>query len=746
MPTQAALLPVADDLSALLADLERALDLYRLDAQAVTGLRVAALTTAKALSQLPKSASDHPELPRVRELARGIWSAGYLGMPVPSEDLDWAGAAAGSGWTGLFGAMLITPAWQWPTTLPALDAVPDWIWGHYVDWIFVPPCTANAIGAADLHLAKLEVMAEQLNTWAGRNIGAQCVQSALEVFLRLAGETSPLRATRSIRRWSVARSGVLAKHYRHAKDRNPAPVALPRDGRPLQIGVVLPDWSDSLAARSLLPRLTGLDPAMFTVLLFAERGRGDGFEKVCRASFSKFQVLPQSVDARADMLYAANLDVLIFGGAMQLQNDLRLALQRSAPVQLVTDACLGVTGLHGIDLHLTALTEAAGEFAESIAHVPGPAFLWDAETAAATFEAPSRADLGLPAEGRVVVSAPALEQLSPEILRAWTEILSADPTSSLLLLLPAGSDTFALEQIFNRLQAATGLNSDRLVVSLGDPRAALSLGDLYLDTYPCAAPTPLLAAIAAGLPAVAWEGATHRSRVGAQVLRELGQQEWIASDAAGYVDRACRLLSVDSARDAARQNLQQSIERRRGLGDAPLAGVLFGAMLLRAYDWVAGGRRLPATLTLPKARATAPELTEAAEQALLRQDGRAAVAAATELLLVDNLSSNARSLLGRAYLLVGQADAAVACFFSALRGREQEAQAWLDVGAGLRARRESGPAINAYETALRLDATLIEGWIAIADLARSNGAHDLAEDAIGVARRIDSRDPRLAAY
>ena len=41
MPTQAALLPVADDLSALLADLERALDLYRLDAQAVTGLRVA---------------------------------------------------------------------------------------------------------------------------------------------------------------------------------------------------------------------------------------------------------------------------------------------------------------------------------------------------------------------------------------------------------------------------------------------------------------------------------------------------------------------------------------------------------------------------------------------------------------------------------------------------------------------------------------------------------------------------------
>jgi protein O-GlcNAc transferase len=746
MSTQAPALPVAVDLSALLADLERALDLYRLDAQAAAGLRVAALAAAKALRQLPKSAIDHPELPRVQELARGIWSAGYIGLPVPPEDRDWAGAAVGSGWPGLLGAMLIAPAWQWPTALPALDAVPDWLWGHYVDWVFVPPCTANAIGAADLHLAKLEMMAEQLNTWTGRNLGARCVQAALEVFLRRAGETSPLRATRSIRRWSVARSGILAKHYHHAKDRNPAPVALPRDGRPLQIGVVLPEWGDSLAARSLLPRLTGLDPAMFTVLLFAERGRGDGFEKVCRTSFSKFQVLPQGVDARADMLYAANLDVLIFGGAMHFQNDLRLALQRSAPVQLVTDACLGVTGLPGIDLHLTALTAAAGEFAEAIAHVPGAAFLWDGETAAATFDAPSRADLGLPAEGRVLVSAPALEQLSPEVLHTWTEILAADPTSSLLLLLPAGSDTFALEQIFNRLQAATGLSSDRLVVSLGDPRAALSLGDVYLDTFPCSAPTPLLAAIAAGLPAVAWEGATHRARAGAQVLRDLGQQDWIATDAAGYVDRARRLIGDDSARDAARQSLQQSIEHRRGLGDAPLAGALFGAMLLRAYDWVAGGRRLPATLTLPKARATASELAEAAEQALLRQDGCAAVAAATEFLLVDQDSSNARSMLGRAYLLSGQADAAVACFFSALRGREQDAQAWLEVGAGLRARRESGPAINAYETALRLDATLIEGWIAIADLARSTGAHDLAEDAIGVARRIDSRDPRLAAY
>lgn len=734
----------AIDLGPLLDAVARELDLYRIDNQSRAGLRETAIALAEELGALPCLDMPLPALSRVHEIARGIWSSGYLSQPVSRDDLSLASELASAGRAGLLGAMLFVPCWQW-TEAPELDAVPEWLWGEYVAWVFAPPCTATAPGGADAHLRKLEALAVAICSWASRNLGASCVKAAAEAFERHRDETSPLRSTLPLRRWASASAGIFARIHRCNSRTTSSPFAFPRATDPLRIGVLLPDWGESIGVRALLPRLSSLNRAAFEIHLFAERLRHDPLEKTCREFAAKLQVLPAPPAERIKALHAAGLDVLVFGGPLSDAALRLVALDRYAPLQVVTDACPITTGLPEIDLHLSGIDADPAEFTESVGLLPAPGFVWDADTAPAVFPKLTRADLGLPATGPVIASSPQLEHLSPETLQAWAALLQANPASSLLLLLPPDSDTFALEQIFNRLQAAAGLDSSRCILSLGDPRAALSHADIYLDTYPYSAPTSLLVALAAGRPAVAWEGKSHRARTGAAVLRTIGQSAWVAGDSAGYVERAQRLIQDASLRLEVQSSVQQAIESQLGLFDAPVASQHFGDLIRNAFDLLAKGRRLPRLLALPRPGLTASALADLASEALARRDPDAAIAHASACLRVAPESAAARSLLGRAHLLAGRSGLAVSCFFSALRGRENEAQAWLDLGAGFRAQKEMGNAIKAYTAALRIDRETFDGWLALSEVARESGADDLAESALDVARRIAPHDPRLAA-
>ena len=349
-----------------------------------------------------------------------------------------------------------------------------------------------------------------------------------------------------------------------------------------------------------------------------------------------------------------------------------------------------------------------------------------------------------------MVSAPQIEHLSPETFRAWAVLLQRNPASSLLLLLPARSDTFTLEQHLSRLRAATGLDSSRFVVSLGDPRACLRHGDVYLDTHPYSAPTSLLAALAAGLPAVAWEGTAHRARFGARILRGLAQSDWVAAvtPREPAISTGRNVSCVTGAlRAATRASLQRHIALQRGLGDVPLASRHFGDVISQAFDL-----RVPETGTLQKPDRNfivGFQLGRTCFAASPRKRSRARTRPPPSLSPVTGWVAN-RNPPRRAPCSAGLIclekmrtwRSPVSC--SALRGRENEARLWIDLGSGQRARKDIGAAIKAYETALRLDPALIEGWIATSQLLRVCGVEDLAAEALGVARHLNPSDPRLA--
>jgi tetratricopeptide (TPR) repeat protein len=164
-----------------------------------------------------------------------------------------------------------------------------------------------------------------------------------------------------------------------------------------------------------------------------------------------------------------------------------------------------------------------------------------------------------------------------------------------------------------------------------------------------------------------------------------------------------------------------------------------------AYDLLVNGSHLPARVTLPAPLRSPAELQQKAEESIALGNGPAAIEYAEALLRCQPDSGEARSLLGQGYLLAGHPAHAVLYFMSALRGREREARCWLDVGSALRAKGDPVAALAAYKAALGLDAGAIDGWIAIAEMARAKGVDDLAAEAIGVARRIDAHHPRLAS-
>ena len=719
------------------------MDLFRLDHSERPALREKAIAVAQVLSSLRKQDRDCPDLPQILEVSRVIWTSGYLAQPVAGEDLALATGLAAKGWGGLLGAMVVAPCWQWADA-PVLDQVPDWLWGHYVDWAYVAPCAGTALGGADLHLRKLENLAESVYAWSNRAIGAACVREAIGAFGRNRVVTSPLRSTLSLKRYISAQAGIWANSLRQVTEHTAA--AYPRRGRVLRVGIVLREWSESASVRSVLPRLTALDPTKVSLHFFAERQNRDAVESACKQLAVEFQQLPGSSAAGIEVLRMAGLDVLIYAGSMATSYERDFAFHRIAPLQIVTDECPFTTGLEAVDLHLTADAENASEFCENLGVLPGPGFVWDEQTAAPTLEETTRGALGLPEFGPVMACAAPLDCYSPEVFQAWKGLLRSDPTATLLLLLPTGTDAILLEQIFHRLQASSGLEDRRFVVSIGDPRGGLSKADVYLDTYPYSAPTALMSALAFGVPAVTWAGTSHRSRAGARILRAFGQSGLVAADVDGYIDAAKQLIASESARVEVRMSLERAIESHRGLGDPVLQSSAFGELLFHAYDILAAGGSLPAVVALPGSALSPAQLAHQAELALENGDAEGASSQAHAILRSRPDSTEARSVLGRSFLLTDQPAQAVTCFMSALRSPDKNARDWLALGQALRAQKEFGMAITAYKNGLRLAPANIEGWLAIAEMAREAGVPDLVNDAIGVARSINMSDPRLAAF
>lgn len=758
-----------DGLTAPLVHLRSALGRH-LDQPADQGLWLQLLgarrAAAQAISRLPKRSKDSADVASARKLVRDIAAAGILDAPADAAERELADDFLPLGWPGLLAAMTLLPAWQWHNA-PAFQSVPDWLWGDYAAWLFAAPQGFAAPGQAERYAAHILRRSEELLAWVYRNRGSAAVREALAAYTVTASHIPLYFNSGNLRPHAVARGLLLTAAQKSGAAADLPPLPLPRAGRRLRVGFVNRHFGSQTETYTTLPTFEYLDPARFDVTLYALHENPGPLENYCRARAAGFQVLPGDLAGQLAALRAAALDVVVFGtNVTAVVNEVaRLALHRVAPLQVVNNSSCITSGLPEIDLYVSGtLTEAPGaeaQFTERLGLLPGPAhaFNYQADAGEPTV-APTRAQLGIPDDAFVFVTAANYYKIVPEMQVAWAKLLAAVPGSYLLVhpFNPNWSSHYPINRFcaeFDRVLAARGVDSSRLIVSANrfpsrtDVKELLRLGDVYLDTFPFGGVNSLVDPLELGLPVVVWEGDTFRSRMASALLRELKVSGLTAANEAEYLALAAKLAGDPDARRTVSAQIAAAMQAGPLFLDSLAASDAFGRLLETAYDELCekgaeAFRAESAPLLVRGAVDVANALEDGARALSLGLETDAADAA-SEVLAVAPAHPHARALLGRALLARHETARAVDYLLGAVQHLPDDAALWFDLSRALRQNNQMPQAIEALKAAIERDPSRLEAWLTLIELAQRMGANELVREAFDIARQIDPADPRIAS-
>lgn len=254
-------------------------------------------------------------------------------------------------------------------------------------------------------------------------------------------------------------------------------------------------------------------------------------------------------------LRAGAFDIAVDLAGHSFGNRLRVLAQRVAPIQLCWLDYFDTTAVPAIDGWISDawLTppDSSQRFTERIYRLPSGRFCYtppawiDCDRLAG--DAPVFASFNRPAK------------FNDGVLDAWAEILRRVPAARLELGAALFGDTVACARTLERF-AERGIAAERVRLhaqrSYRELLGAYREVDIALDPFPFSGCTTTCDALWMGVPVVARCGETFVSRQSASLLQRLGRDEWIASDGAGYVDRAAALAGDVAALRAGRTALR----------------------------------------------------------------------------------------------------------------------------------------------------------------------------------------------
>jgi protein O-GlcNAc transferase len=310
---------------------------------------------------------------------------------------------------------------------------------------------------------------------------------------------------------------------------------------PLRIGILTREFGQSPAAFLVLPCLEKLQASGCVVFCYSDRTNDDEYTARFRTAAARWRIVfGQSDEQVATLIQRDKIDLLIdlmgHTGRRML-----VCARRPAPLQMSWFGYVGTTGMPAIDFVL------ADRF-----HVREGEERWYAER---VLRMPhSYACYGPPADVPDVGPLPALAtgriafgcfnnppKYSPSIRAAWAEILRRVPTASLLLKFQ-GLDEPKLQGDLRRWFADHGVAGERILLEGWSPHRQLldayNRVDLALDTQPYSGGLTTCEALWMGVPVVTFPGQTFAGRHSTSYLTTADHPEFIAKDAAGYVELA----------------------------------------------------------------------------------------------------------------------------------------------------------------------------------------------------------------
>jgi CRISPR-associated protein Csy1 len=310
-----------------------------------------------------------------------------------------------------------------------------------------------------------------------------------------------------------------------------------------------------------------LDAARFEVHYYNLFRGNDAVVEALSAAAARSQRLPSAVQAAAEMLRAAELDVLVFPDVGMDYIASVLPAFRLAPLQIAAWGHPVTTGFANIDAYLSCqdMEPAAGaaHYREPLVLLPGIGTRY-----ALPFipEAAVRADFGLPEGRRLYLNPQSLFKIHPDNDAVLCDLMIEDPEGVFLFFRdfsPTKTQLFA--DRVARAMRERGLAPKGQIKFLPRSdavgfRAMLQMADVVLDTMHWSGGNTSLDALAAGVPLVTLPGEFMRGRQSAAMLRAMGIDELIARSGEEY-----RRLALSVAGDAGyRAVLRRRILAARG--------------------------------------------------------------------------------------------------------------------------------------------------------------------------------------
>lgn len=352
-------------------------------------------------------------------------------------------------------------------------------------------------------------------------------------------------------------------------DKHPANTVLgPLGARPpgdkIRLGYFSMDFWDHPVSALTVGLFEAHDRSRFEIIAFSfSAPKQDSMRQRLEAAFDQFiDVYDLPAADIAALARSLHIDIGIDLAGLTGDARTNIFACSAAPVQV---NYLGYPGTLGApyfdyivaDAHLIPEASQA-HYAEKIAYLPSyqPNDRQRAEPTAT----PSRASVGLPAQGFVYCCFNNSYKINPSTFDRWVRILLQVPGSVLWLY---EENTSASANL--RLEAQQrGLDPQRLLFAqrtpqLSDHLARYQAADLFLDTSPYNAHTTASDALWAGLPLLTCPGESFASRVASSVLHAIGLPELIAASTEAYE----ALAIAQATQPGQLQHLKQKLAANR---------------------------------------------------------------------------------------------------------------------------------------------------------------------------------------
>ncbi|MCT7965209.1 glycosyltransferase [Laspinema sp. D1] len=474
--------------------------------------------------------------------------------------------------------------------------IPKWFAQDYLKFMFASPTLFHELGEVAQYYRYFQGWVEYVHQKIFSNPDSPLWQSVAEFFTQGNANFAPLYFTRANLKSVYSQRAEIIEFALKNRQFPVDYVFSPRSAnRPkIRLGILRDHFKPATETLATLPVFEHLDRQQFEIVLYANQVNGSQLEWYCQSRADRLVKLPETLSEQVQTLRNDDLDILFIGtNITELNHSLTaLAQHRLARVQVTSIASPVTTGIRNIDYYiagnLTAPTNTSSEqYREKLVNIEGSGlcFRFPLPEPASTVN-PTRASWGATEQTVVFMSGANFYKIIPELTETWAKILAVVPHSILVLYPfgPAWNSTYPAMPFLERLHrifTQHGIDKRRLILintlpSPSDIKECVKLADVYLDSYPYSGATSLLDPLQLGIPAIAWEDNSLRSRQASALLREIHLSDLIAQDEPGYIQLAIKLATNPQFRHHYRQQIQQQMQQNPPFLDSAAYGQKMG--------------------------------------------------------------------------------------------------------------------------------------------------------------------------